>query len=524
MTILKKISKLPIWFWGIIISVCYLLSHILTLTNFPVFADEAIYIRWSQLIVDDWQQYLFFSLNDGKTPVFMWLGTISQLIFSDQLFAGRMVSVLAGLIQLWISAELIKVVGGKRVSQLLAMVFTWLLPYWFFHHHMALHESLMAMFVSLSMLSVFKVLKSKKVYTVWHIMLSLSWGLAILTKLPAVLFLPSIFLPIIWQYWKNKTLLTQKTIEVGVAVIGGFLMFLLLRLNPAFSQLFSRGSDFLFPVKQVLLEGLWLKTIQNIPAYLNYFWNYLTPPLALLMIIGLFSKKHHSKIHLFFWSGLLFILPIALMGRVVFARYLFPAVLLFTPALVLSIESMLFTSREIKSSKAVIITLLVVLFISNGITQAINFNWQFTMNPDQTPFVTSDRHQYLLEWSSGHGIKEVSDKLLKESKDQRILVATEGFFGTLPDGVLLYLHRKDVSNLLVEGVGVPVFGFSDELAAKAENFDQAWILVNSNRRGFKLPNDNLIEEYCRPDPNASCLELWDAKELLANNRPESLDK
>lgn len=519
MTLIKKIVSMPFWFWGIVISICYLTSHILTLTNFPVFADEAIYIRWSQLIVDDWKQYLFFPLNDGKTPVFMWLGTLSQLIFSDQLFAGRMVSVLAGLAQLWISAELIKVAGGKRVSQLLAMVFTWLLPYWFFHHHMALHESLMVMFVSLSVLSVMKILKSNKMFSSWHLILAVSWGLAILTKLPAVLFLPSIFLPIIWQHRKNKSLLVQKGVEVGIAVFGGFLIFLLLKLNPAFSQLFSRGSDFLFPIKDVLLGGLWLQTIQNIPAYINYFWIYLTPPLVVLLMIGLFSKKHQSKIHLFFWSGILFIFPIALLGRVVFARYLFPAVLLFTPALVLSIESMFSTLSDVKSSKSVIATLLIVLFISNGITQALNFDWQFALNSDQTPFVTSDRHQYLLEWSSGHGIKEVSQKLLSDSKDSRILLATEGFFGTLPDGILLYLHRQDVSNLLVEGVGVPVFGFSDELAAKAENFDNAWILVNSNRRAFNLPKENLIEEYCRPDANAACLELWDAKELLVNNQP-----
>ena len=65
---MKKTSLLIVIFL-----VGYLSTHLYGLTRLPIFADEAIYIRWSQLIIDDWQQYLFFSLNDGKTPLLIWL-------------------------------------------------------------------------------------------------------------------------------------------------------------------------------------------------------------------------------------------------------------------------------------------------------------------------------------------------------------------------------------------------------------------------------------------------------------------
>jgi hypothetical protein len=67
-----KISK---W-WLVVgsgIALLYLFTHLWKLTILPVFADESIYIRWAQLIIDDWKQYLFFPLNDGKTPLQMWL-------------------------------------------------------------------------------------------------------------------------------------------------------------------------------------------------------------------------------------------------------------------------------------------------------------------------------------------------------------------------------------------------------------------------------------------------------------------
>ncbi|MCC6710949.1 MAG: hypothetical protein IT416_01195, partial [Candidatus Pacebacteria bacterium] len=49
----KKINKS---FWKIMIFLVvgiYFLTHITALTLLPVFADEAIYIRWAQLIIDD---------------------------------------------------------------------------------------------------------------------------------------------------------------------------------------------------------------------------------------------------------------------------------------------------------------------------------------------------------------------------------------------------------------------------------------------------------------------------------------
>ncbi|MBD3279174.1 MAG: hypothetical protein GF390_00500, partial [Candidatus Pacebacteria bacterium] len=83
----------------IIFIAVYLLTHLYRLTALPVFADEAIYIRWAQLIMDDWQQYLFFAMNDGKTPLHIWLLVPFQYLFTDQLYAGRFLSVLVGLIQ-----------------------------------------------------------------------------------------------------------------------------------------------------------------------------------------------------------------------------------------------------------------------------------------------------------------------------------------------------------------------------------------------------------------------------------------
>jgi hypothetical protein len=100
---LKKIGKFwqakkPQSFkWYLLVVGLYLLTHLPFLTSIPVFADESIYIRWAQLIIDDPGRYAFFAMNDGKTPLFIWSLVPFLKVFSDPLVAGRMLAVSVGL-------------------------------------------------------------------------------------------------------------------------------------------------------------------------------------------------------------------------------------------------------------------------------------------------------------------------------------------------------------------------------------------------------------------------------------------
>src|SRR5665648_937596 len=80
----------------IFISVLFLVSRIWNLNSMPIFGDEAIYIRWSQIIksVDTLR---FIPLTDGKQPLFMWLNAFTLRFVSDPLLSGRLISVFSGL-------------------------------------------------------------------------------------------------------------------------------------------------------------------------------------------------------------------------------------------------------------------------------------------------------------------------------------------------------------------------------------------------------------------------------------------
>ena len=83
-------------FIGLTILLIGTILRTFNLTHLPVFGDEAIYIRWAQIMRTE-PTLRFLPLSDGKQPLFMWVLMPFLKIFSDPLVAGRMVSVLTGL-------------------------------------------------------------------------------------------------------------------------------------------------------------------------------------------------------------------------------------------------------------------------------------------------------------------------------------------------------------------------------------------------------------------------------------------
>jgi hypothetical protein len=341
-------------------------------------------------------------------------------------------------------------------------------------------------------------------------------GLALWTKLPAILLLPALpFYVLLPQRvsWPERWVML---IKLGTAVAFGLGIFMLLKLHPAFGQLFSRGSDFLYPVSEVI-HGAWKVTVFNIPNYLSYFLAYLTLPVVLLVLFGMFSPDRKRQHWVLLVTLFAFLGPIALLGKVVYPRYLLPVALPFTVIAALAIEevSVLWVKRANTLWLKISTALLVALIVSNVAAQSAVFMVTTTTQPNQTPFVTADQTQYLTEWSSGHGITDSVALIQELAQDQTVAVATEGYFGTLPDAVLMYLHNQDVSNIYVEGVGQPVRTIPDSFADRAASFDRVLLVVNSHRLDLTLPSESLLLEVCRPF-DAPCLQVWEISDKFQN--------
>lgn len=519
-----KKSFAQFWFICLIIFLGYFATHLPALTKLPVFADEAIYIRWTQLMIDDFNRYAFFPLNDGKTPLQMWLTIPFQLLPLDALFSARLLIVIVGSLQVAVMGWIAWLLSKSRRASVFAMLATTILPYWYFHHRMFLLDGMMTLFISAAwgffILAQQSIAGKKQQLLYFSTALAGTMlGLSLLTKLPAILAFPSFAITVLWHADNYKKLKKQTylliAVSLGTTWFIGLALFALLKLHPAFGQLFSRGSDFLFPVSAIL-AGAWQQTIISIPTYISYFGNYFTWIGLGFLIVGLFSRPHQKNIHISFWSAVIFALPIMLMGRVVYPRYLMPAILWLTIGLALSIESVFVRFKKITDMRmSIIIGLGIAVLLASLVSQSSQFIVASMSDVSAIPFVEADQQQYLTEWSAGFGNTEAVAFIMEASKSKSIAVGTEGYFGTLPDGLTMYFHQSDVSNLYIDGVGYPIKDFLPAtFVDRAKEFDEVWIVANSHRIDVTLPEEDLLLEVCRPF-NAPCLQIWNVTDTLA---------
>jgi hypothetical protein len=270
-----------------------------------------------------------------------------------------------------------------------------------------------------------------------------------------------------------------------------------LRIVPLFSQLFAVGGNFL-QEKSVIFSP---EIFSIISRNTTFFWTQLLQylgPVTLFLALPLFAKTRKQQMVLFL-SALVFLAPLILLGKIVYPRYILPSSLFFICSAAISLQNL--GKRKLTQALAIFLIIL----------PSSNFIYRAYFNVDQLPLSKADREQFLEEWSSGHGIKETVDLIKELSKEQKVAVATEGYFGTLPDGILLNLHNQNVENIYVEGIGQPVRNIPESFWLKAREFDRQLLVVNSHRLQLELPQSQLLASFCRPN-QAPCLEVWEIKE------------
>lgn len=515
--LVRSIYRLfPFWAWTI---AGFVGLHLPALLLLPVFADEAIYIHWAQLIIDDAQRFAFFSMADGKPPMFIWLLTFALRLIQDPLFAGRLLSLLIGLATVAVMARLTRQLSSKASTSILTVVLVSVLPFWFFYHRVALMDGLLVLFLALAFLTANQIsvitLRAKKIpyRVIPHILLfAIFYGGALYTKTPALFAIPSLALSpfIVWAVElirEQRRHSYKKIIESMLFVgLGGFLggcLFLFLRVSPFFGALFSRSQDFTFTLPELLNGELQYVIFESFPRVIGWLATYLTLPVFVFPFVGLLYARHRKTIGLLLIQATLFAVPLIGFGRVLWPRYFLPVALFWTLAAVLSFETILTTARV----RLFGIAMLLLTLVSSAF-----FIYPALTNPSLIPFVESDRTQYLTEWSAGFGNVEIANfirwrrSLLPKDSTTKIIVLTEGSFGTLPDGLTMYFQGVNaLTGIEIQGIGVSVASIPQEYLVLATQ-NEVYYAVNSHRLGIvNQDNLQLLTEFKRPSPGPSLL-------------------
>ena len=502
--------------WAIIfilgILLIFFLIRFINLTILPVFADEAIYIRWSQIMRSE-PTLRFLPLSDGKQPLFMWLTIPFLKVFTDPLIAGRCLSVLSGLGSLVGLAFLVWLLFKEKRIFLIAAFFYVVVPFFVFFDRLALVDSLLTMFALwLACLSLWLIN-----YQRWDLAMitGMVLGGALLTKSPAIFF--ALFIPVgllFLSFKKKNNFLRILALWIIVWVFGFGIYNFLLRLGPGFQMIAMRNKDYLFSLKEILSHPLDpLKP--HLGDLASWFPNLLTWPILLLSLGGLLvglKNKFRQTLFLLIW------LLIPLLAQSVFAKVFTPRYILFTiwPFLIFAAFFMDWLWSKLKKKNCLLIILLLIIIIP-----AIRYDWLLLTNPEKAPLPRNLRNGHLEEWTAGQGLKESAEFFKEKAKSSKVFVGTEGFFGTLPDGLQIYL--EGAPNITVIGVGWPISGVHQSLINSLVD-NEVYLLVNQSRLNLSPQTSGLVlvKEYPKavwPDGHRDKLLLfqldknyWQSKE------------
>ena len=258
-----------------------------------------------------------------------------------------------------------------------------------------------------------------------------------------------------------------------------------------------RNKDYIWSISEILkhpLDPLKPHLINTLDLYINY----ISIPLIIFGITGLvlffLDKKNKESILnpkylvLICW-WLLPLIANAAMAKVFTARYI-----LFTiPSLVVLISigfSNFLTKIKLNILK---IILLISIFALN-----ISFIYKISINPFNHK-LSSTEQGYLSDWTSGWGIKESADFLKERSLSANVIVGTEGFFGTLPDGLQIYGNK--IPHLTIIGVGLGFSELPKNLVDAKNHGDEVYLLINKSRLKLNITDLNklqLVKSFDKP--------------------------
>lgn len=377
----------------------------------------------------------FYSLFDGKPPFVLWVfGTIQKFPI-DPLVAGRLISIIFGILTLLGVLKICQVLKFSQKTQIIASLLYILSPLTLFFDRLALLDSpVSTVFIWILYLSL-KISQSTISYMPYAILLGLiqTTGLWIKGTSRLFLFLPFIIPVLTLLIDKNKKRASREAVSFFISFALAQILFFPIRLNSLFPIFQQREADFLLPLSQALNPFFWSSHLLLLLSTLTIL---VTPFVIIFCFWGFFKLFRQSKksvLVLFLFSAL------PLTFEIFFARFFLSRYFLFAilPIFIFSAYGL----EQIKKWKkiAAIFTFIlpVTLTLSFALTPFLTLK---TLS--QNKILAQDLEQYFTGWTSGYGVREAADFLKNEARNGPIIVLLRADSGNPEDGMFVYLGKN----------------------------------------------------------------------------------
>lgn len=391
---------------------------------------------------------MFISKTDGKLPLFSWLVAVLISFMDDPLFAGRLISILSGIVTLAGVILIAQKLYSREVGWC-AGIFYIICPYALHLERMAMLESLLTCLGVGSVYISLKIANTRNIKVAWFLGLGALMGLAFSTKATALLLFPVL---IYIFYERSKWRQADFRIAFAGSLITALSLiipFLLSSQAPVFAgrhAVFS-APEYYIPWR-TLLTFPWQIWLRNLMVIGEFYSAYLTLPVLLLLIlsiINIWKEKAGRRGILICWA----VLPVAsvlLIANSFFSRYFLLAI---PPVIILAATGFkdllnyicqkffLYTAGKFEHIriKPFIGAVLLLIILLNSII----FSFQLLKNPVNAPFPKLDRMLYVEGMPSGFGLKMAAEFLIAESNKSPLILMTTFGLGNPQEGLAVFL-------------------------------------------------------------------------------------
>lgn len=447
----------------------YLFLRLTNLLSLPIFTDEEIYVRWTQIAKGD-ATWRFISLTDGKQPMFVWWNILFMHIVRDPLLSSRLVSVVAGSLTVIGLFFLGKEIFKNKCIGILSSALYVFYPFALVYDRMALYDSMVGMFTVWALYFSVLLAKTPRAWTAF--VLALVMGGGMLTKTSAFFSMYLLPATLLLFDFKSKDVAKRLWRWVGFALLAVVLAnvyYSVLRLSPFFHIIGDKNATFVYTFSE-WMQHPFTFLFGNLLGVWDWLHTYMTWPVLILLIGGFVVKRSFFKEKLLLFTY--FVVPfflLALFGKVLYPRFIF----FMTLPLLLIVGLFIVWLYERLKNKLLFVVLLFISFAW----------WMYTdyfilANFAKAPIPLSDLTQYSNDWPAGGGVKEMVAFFKEQASKGKIYIATEGTFGSVPTlGLEIYLDGN--KNIEKRGIWPVPETVPADLLEKAKSMPVFFVFNNT---------------------------------------------
>jgi len=403
------------------------------LTHLPIFNDEAIYLDWG------WKEThipgaLFYSLIDGKQPLLMWIFGISQSIFADQLFAGRIIAVGAGSLTMLGLFKIGERFFSKRIG-FLASIFYILVPLFSSFDRLALMESSISAAGIWSLFYLLLLLKEQKMKYAIYVGFLLGLGYFIKSSMLIFVFTAYclLFFAGMIKVFSTKKVALYTLITGGSFIITAFLLL----IQPLFWQSLSMNDRYSLTISEIVSLPL-AHFLKNAKENGEIMLVFITPFIVFLGFIQAFRlvRKVTINKNIAFWFFISLFLQ-TLMVRDTTQRY----VVSFLPLLCLfAAEELTQWRNKLGKAYSLLVSTVILLPIFLTVIQMTNPVKYVKLT---LPFTRETESGLVYGQISGYGIEEIIQKIKTYQNKRPLVVATAINIGNPESTMHVYFHKSE---------------------------------------------------------------------------------